>query len=152
MALRSNKRRALLLLGALTVACEVPEEYTRSWESLHRAKFLPGYRDYKGEADGTDDGYVVMSYSLPDGVPPAKAVERTIELVATESPCYKVVEQTAYSLLLRCPGGRPRHGGMLDEEYQFLVRPGSGRVYVLTQNHAPGPDYVRFPKILETYQ
>src|SRR5207247_2214347 len=48
--------------------CGVPENYAKSWEGLHHAKFLPGYVDYRGEADGTEDGYVIMSFGLPSSL------------------------------------------------------------------------------------
>ncbi len=71
-----------------SLACGVPLEYARAWESIHQSTFLPGYTEYHGEVDGTDDGFIVMSYGVPDTVPTREAVREVKRQVLSQYPCY----------------------------------------------------------------
>ena len=144
-------RRLLYAAAAISLACGVPENHAKSWEGLHQAKFLPGYVDYRGEADGTEDGYVIMSFGLPSSLTPEAAIKATVTHFNGRFPCYKPLQQTPTSVVLRCPGGQPRHGGMLDEEYEFLVRPESRRVFILVLDRVQRADYERFGPLLQEY-
>jgi len=126
----ASLQAGVLVLSLAAISCGIPDEYARTWEGNHGGKFLPGYSDSRGEDDGTDNGYVIMSYTLPAAVPAAQAVSLIRAQVQTQTPCYGVITETTSTLVLRCPGGAPR-GSMMDEEYSFRVEPKTRRVYVL---------------------
>ena len=131
--------RTAVALAFLTMACVDSVAAARAWEANHKAKFLVGYSNYRGEEDGTDSGYVVMSYELPPSVEASVALKEIEAQMAQGFPCYKVIERESSFMKMRCPGGRPRDVGMLDEEYQFLIRSQGRRVYVFSLNEAaPG--------------
>ena len=147
------KARCLYALtGALSVACGVPSQYARSWESIHQDTFLPGYHEFRGERDGTEDGYIVMSYGVPDGVPAQQAVGEVKRLVQSRYPCYAVLKETATDLVLRCAGGRSRNGAMWDEEYRVLLQPGRRRLVVLVLDSVRRQRYKQFATILEEFR
>jgi hypothetical protein len=125
----------LVVLAAVVVACGVPKEHAQAWEHRHRFTFLGGYTDYRGESDNTDNGYVIMSYSLPTGLPTGEALDRIHAQVNQRSECYSVLERTATLLAMRCPRAKAPSYGMWDEEYVFLIRPDTRRVYVLAINN-----------------
>lgn len=124
-----DKRLIGVVTVVLTSCGPIPDDVAKSWESIHRPVFLPGYRDYRAEVDGTEDGYVVVSYRLPADVPRDEALERLREHVSRQFPCYQVIEQTATTLALRCPGGRMRGGHRWDEEYRAVLRARDDRLF-----------------------
>jgi len=124
-----------VVLSASGVACGVPAEYAQAWEHRHRFTFLGGYTDYRGESDNTDNGYVIMSYSMPTGVPTGEALDKIQTQVNQRSECYSVLERTPTLLAMRCPRAKAPSYGMWDEEYVFLIRPDTRRVYVLAINN-----------------
>lgn len=83
----ASLQAGVLVLSLAAISCGIPDEYARTWEGNHGGKFLPGYSDYRGEDDGTDNGYVIMSYTLPAAVPAAQAVSLTRAQVQTQTPC-----------------------------------------------------------------
>lgn len=112
-------------------ACDSARRYEKSWEAVHSGVLLPGYSDFKGEINGTDDGYVVFSYRLPTQIKAETAIEGLRAHIKERLPCYEAMEQTKLALTLRCPGGRERGGYRWDEEYRARLEPKQGRVYVL---------------------
>lgn len=156
-ALASVTRRAVRLLGLFCLlgvmpACRVPADRARAWEEIHRATFLAGYSDYRGEIDGTDDGYVVMSYLVPAAVPTPATLASIREQVIRLDSCYRVSQQTDVLLVLRCPGGRPRGGYQWDEEYRFLLAPKTRRVYVQVLDSVKRPRYGEFTRALQGFE
>ncbi len=139
------------LLGIMP-ACGVPADRARAREGIHRATFLAGYSEFRGEIDGTDDGYVVMSYLVPAGVPTPATLPSIREQVMRLDPCYRVSQQTDVLLVLRCPGGRPRGGYQWDEEYRFLLAPKARRVYVQVLDSVKRPRYAEFTRALQEFE
>jgi hypothetical protein len=134
-------RRLLAILALAGAACGVSKEYAAAWEGRHRSTFLPGYTDYRGEADMTDNGYVIMNYAIPPEVPTEQVIERVQASVGLKSACYSVLEKTATFLVMRCPRGVTPPPGMWDEEYEVLVKPSTRRVFVLAINSVEPATY-----------
>src|SRR5262245_52599533 len=100
------------------------------WEANNRDVLLPGYRDFRPEQDGTEDGYVIYSYELPQALSPQVGLLK--QHLSATYPCYNVILETSNDLVLRCPGGRARTGGRSnwDEEFRFHVDAKTRRVFV----------------------
>lgn len=142
-----------LFLSALCVcvgACHSIDEYAKAWEEIHRPVLLEGYHDFRGHVDGTDDGYIVFSYKLPDGVAVDAAIPKVKQYITTKYPCYQVLEQSRSALVLRCPGGRLRGSFYWDEEYRVLLDEEHGRVFMLVIDSIKRPRYQQIVGMLET--
>jgi hypothetical protein len=131
----------VLAVQLVLVSCD---PHGNPWEGLYREYFLPGYSDTRGEVDGTDDGYVVMSYVVPAAIETAAALPMIREQIIQRHPCYSVLEQNDRLLVLRCPGGRSRAGSQWDEELRFRLAPKARRVYVLVLDEVEQPRYGQF--------
>ena len=131
----------LLAVALLLVSCD---PHANPWEGLYREYFLPGYSDTRGEVDGTDDGYVVMSYAIPAAIETAAALSMTREQIMQRHACYSVFEQNDRLLVLRCPGGRSRAASQWDEELRFRLARKARRVYVLVLDEVEHPRYAQF--------
>ena len=125
----------------------------RHREENHRDTFLPGYSDYAGDLDGTDDGYVVMSYVPPIEVPTEQVIDRIRAHIVAKYPCYSATEQTGITLVLRCPGGRTRYGSSRwDEEYRFLLNPRQRRVFMLVLDSVKRAGYGDYSRSLDAFR
>jgi hypothetical protein len=116
------------------------------WEDLERPVLLNGYSDFKGDVDGVDDGYVVVSYQLPASVPTAEVIPRLKSQITTRFPCYQTLDESTDRLVLRCPGGRVRGSAHGNEEYRIRTSNEHRRVFMLVVDEVADPTY---PKMLE---
>jgi hypothetical protein len=144
-------RRAAVAVAVLVVSCAT-DQAVKAWEEIHRDTFLPGYTAFSGDVDGTDDGYVVMSYFPPPSIPADQVIARVRAQIIQKYPCYQIVAEAPRSLVLRCPGGRPRFGSQWDEEYRFLWNPRERRLYMLALDSVDRPRYKAFAKSLDDFQ
>lgn len=143
-------KRHLVAFGLILAACAgPPSKFAGSWEAIHKDFLLPGYEDFRGEVDGTEDGYIVVSYRLPKSIAADRAVDAIVERYHQVNPCYEVTERTGNAVTMRCPGGRERGGFRWDEEYRFLVEPARKRVLMLVVDSVKRPRYGEYIKTLQ---
>jgi hypothetical protein len=140
---------ALVVLGVVSCATD---QAVKAWEEIHRDTFLPGYTGFSGDVDGTDDGYVVMSYLPPPDIPADQVIVRVRAHITQKYSCYQVVAEAPRTLVLRCPGGRPRFGSQWDEEYRFLWNPRERRLYMLALDSVDRPRYQTFAESLDDFR
>jgi hypothetical protein len=141
---RKAARRATVAVAVLGIVSCATDQAVKAWEENHRDTFLPGYTGFSGDVDGTDDGYVVMSYLPPANIPAGQVIARVRAHIIQKYPCYQVVSEAPRTLVLRCPGGRTRFGSQWDEEYRFLWNPRERRLYMLALDSVDRPRYKAF--------
>jgi hypothetical protein len=134
----------LLLATSLCFGCVSWDDMRRAWEANYRDVLLPGYTDFRAEQDGTEDGYVIYSYELPQAVSPLVGLLK--QHISAAYPCYKVITETSNDLVLRCPGGRARagSGSKWDEEFRFHVDAKTRRVFVFAIDSVQRTRYAEY--------
>ena len=126
----------LAVLGVVFVIAIVSSfddlKYASVWKDRSAIALSDGYRDYQGEINLTDYGVVVFSYAYRSGSAPLIQLRNRI---VKEHPCYMVIGESPTRLTLRCGDASQRYNGAY--EYDFLLDPARGRVFVLRMSHVP---------------
>ncbi len=101
------------------------------------------YTEYRGLLDLTDNGIIVASYRVPDGLPMREVLASLETLVRRQYPCYqRILSADLDERVLRCEDRAKRYRGMW-EDVRVRADGADRRIYIMIVADVPDDPRLR---------